>query len=309
MTLTCSLALARPPIHVLGTVDLLLVETTPLVIDGKLWRFESVRPEYWDNRQSTGPTGSSYLRLVDVASGSATVPFGLNHGLGCAVYDEATSTVYAYATSADSSSGGNSVVVFWSIDGMKTWQNKTAIDFAKRKKKVYNTSVDKGKLKGKDVWVMSYETAIAGTPGMWNTAFGIADSPVGPWTVLDDSVFRMPLNVEHADPALRYVEADGYWYCLTARRSPAGQWYFFMEIYRSKDLQTWEVPLCPSLLCPPLVSSLSPLFLSFSFVYCVSTSAGTGHGLCKLHRHAPSQPKRNARSESGTRSCKRRGCR
>ena len=36
---------SHPSIRVLGTVDLLIVETTPLVIEGRLWRFESVRPE------------------------------------------------------------------------------------------------------------------------------------------------------------------------------------------------------------------------------------------------------------------------
>ena len=54
------------------------VETTPLVIEGKLWRFESVRPEYWNNTASPGSAGGgeagyaspSFFRFVDVATGA-----------------------------------------------------------------------------------------------------------------------------------------------------------------------------------------------------------------------------------------------
>jgi hypothetical protein len=52
-------------------------------------------------------------------------------------------------------------------------------------------------------------------------------------------VFAMPGDVEHADPTIRYIEADGFWYVIPARKDPA-KWQFFQEIYRSKDLKTWE---------------------------------------------------------------------
>jgi hypothetical protein len=221
----------RPEIKVLGTVDLLLVETTPLVIEQRLWRFESVRPEYWNNTKSADQHGTSYFRFVDVATGEVTPAFGTNHALGCAVYDDATKTVYAFGTTADSSGGGSAVDVFWSTDGMQTWQTKQAIDFGTLKKLVFNTSVSKGKLGGKDVFVMAYETSIAGTPGGWNTAFATSEDPKGPWTVLDPNVYRMALDVEHADPAIRYVDDDGYWYCIPARKTPIASpnsgWYFF----------------------------------------------------------------------------------
>lgn len=97
-------AATRPAIAVLGTVDLLLVssnpdapsapttdrtplalpkhneshpagrrrqvETTPVVIEGQLWRFESVRPEYWNNTGSDGPSGPSYR--TDLGPGRST---------------------------------------------------------------------------------------------------------------------------------------------------------------------------------------------------------------------------------------------
>ena len=46
------------------------------MIEGKLWRFESVRPEYWNNTASIGSAGGagytspSFFRFVDVATGT-----------------------------------------------------------------------------------------------------------------------------------------------------------------------------------------------------------------------------------------------
>lgn len=89
------------------------------MIEGKLWRFESVRPEYWNNTHSAGVTGKGYLRFVDVATGAATPSFGPDHALGCAVYDAASKTVHVFATNDDSSGGGGVVDVFSSTDGMQ----------------------------------------------------------------------------------------------------------------------------------------------------------------------------------------------
>ena len=54
-------------------------------------------------------------------------------------------------------------------------------------------------------------------------------------------------GLETANPALRFNAEDKYWYCITARMDPGSgskkrpaSWYFFTEIFRSKDLVTWE---------------------------------------------------------------------
>ena len=108
-------------------------------------------------------------------------------------------------------------------------------------------------------YVMAFETDDPTTPGGWNTMFATAPSPKGPWTVLDVSKYRMPLNVEHADPTIRYIQDDttdsgngsssgsssGTYYVMTGRASlstpcsdSVGR--YFMEIYRSRDLLHWE---------------------------------------------------------------------
>eukprot|EP01051_Picozoa_sp_SAG22_P001431 SAG22_NODE_56_length_23716_cov_11.146759_10_plen_75_part_00 len=42
-------------------------------------------------------------------------------------------------------------------------------------------------------------------------------------------------TLETADPTLRYSAQDGYWYCMTGRKSP-NAWFFFMELARAKEI-------------------------------------------------------------------------
>jgi len=66
----------------LGTIDLLMVETTPVVFKDRLYRFEYVRDNYHANE-----TGASYFRFIDVSSGNATPAFAKGFHLGCAFAD------------------------------------------------------------------------------------------------------------------------------------------------------------------------------------------------------------------------------
>src|SRR5436309_482530 len=79
----------RPTIKRLGTLDLLMVETTPAVFQGRVYRFEYVRDNYPANK-----TGASYFRFLDVATGKASPAFAKGKHLGCAFVDG--DTVYAF---------------------------------------------------------------------------------------------------------------------------------------------------------------------------------------------------------------------
>ena len=61
--------------------------------------------------------------------------------------------------------------------------------------------------------------------------FATAPSPSGPWAVLDINRYSMPINVEHADPTLRFIpdtaadtkpasELGGWFYVMTGRVQP-----------------------------------------------------------------------------------------
>ena len=62
----------RPAIRKLGTLDLDMVEATPVVFRDRLYRFEYVRKDHHANT-----TGDSYFRLIDVATGEATPAFAV----------------------------------------------------------------------------------------------------------------------------------------------------------------------------------------------------------------------------------------
>jgi hypothetical protein len=69
----------QPTIRKLGTLDLGMVEATPVVFVDRLYRFEYVRKDYHAN-----PTGDSYFRFVDVEAGKPTPALAHGYDLGCA---------------------------------------------------------------------------------------------------------------------------------------------------------------------------------------------------------------------------------
>lgn len=71
-----------PKIVKLGTIDLDLVETTPVVFQGRVYRYEYVRPGYKPNT-----TGDSYSRFINHETGEATPPFAKGYHLGSAAVD------------------------------------------------------------------------------------------------------------------------------------------------------------------------------------------------------------------------------
>jgi hypothetical protein len=98
-----------PVIEKLGTLECDLVEASPIVYRGRLYRFEYVRPNYKYNT-----TGNSYFRFVDLDSKEASAPFGRGFHLGSAYVED--NTVYAYGVSTW---GASQIVVFKSND----WSN------------------------------------------------------------------------------------------------------------------------------------------------------------------------------------------
>jgi len=72
----------KPKIVKRGTIDADLVETSPIVFDGRVQRFEYVRERYWAN-----DTGDSYFRFVDRETRAASPTFAKGYHLGSAMTD------------------------------------------------------------------------------------------------------------------------------------------------------------------------------------------------------------------------------
>src|SRR3990172_6618118 len=105
----------RPPIVKLGTIDVDLVETTPVVFKGRLYRFEYVRHNYWANK-----TGDDYFRFVEHEAGQHTPAFAKGRVLGSAFVDGGT--MYVTGTGGRGKKWGAEQVWMFASRDLKNWR-------------------------------------------------------------------------------------------------------------------------------------------------------------------------------------------
>jgi len=221
----------RPEIRKLGTVDLLMVETTPVVYRDRLWRFEYVRKEYRANK-----TGDSYFRFIDVETGKATTAFAKGFDLGCAYADGDTMSVFG----VDNWDGEN-IGVFRSSD-LEHWEQRPALKLPGWG--LFNTSV----CKAGDRYVMAIEVGkppeVVGVP--FTMRFAESKNLVD-WKLLPEPCVYTKERYS-ACPALRFVNGWFYMLYLEARPGPNYETY----IVRSKALIRWQPsPFNPVLKASP----------------------------------------------------------
>jgi alpha-L-fucosidase len=209
----------KPSIKKLGTIDLLMVETTPVVFRNRLYRFEYVRENYQANK-----TGASYFRFINVATGKETPAFAKGFHLGCAFVDGDTVCTFGL-----DKWGGSKITAFRSAD-MEKWESRPALSLPGWG--LYNTSV----CKADGRYVMAVEV---GEPpevvGVRFTIFFAESKDLHAWKLLpQDCVYSKEKYT--ACPALRYV--DGYFYMLYLEARPGPT--YETHIVRSRDLKKWE---------------------------------------------------------------------
>jgi hypothetical protein len=209
----------KPTIKKLGTLDLLMVETTPVVFKDRLYRFEYVRDNYHANK-----TGASSFRFLDVATGKATSDFAKGQHLGCAFVEG--DTVHAYGVDKW---GGSKITVFRSKD-MEKWEERLALHLPGWE--LFNTSV----CKADGRYVMAVEVGgpkeVVGVPF---TTFFAESNDLLAWKLLPQECVYSKEKYT-ACPALRYL--DGYFYMLYLETRPGPTYETFLV--RSKDLKRWE---------------------------------------------------------------------
>lgn len=209
----------KPMIKKLGTIDCDLVEATPIVFNGRLYRFEYVRKDYKPNG-----TGDSYFRFIDVATGKATPAFAEGYHLGSAHVEG--DTVYAYGVK---SWGAAEIGVFYSKD-LKTWKSEVALSLPGWG--IYNNSV----CKGRNGHVMAIEL---GEPpevvGVRFTMRFAESQDLIHWKITgDDQVFSKDRYT--ACPAIRFLDDQYYMIYLEEKPGPS----YVPSIVRSRDLAHWE---------------------------------------------------------------------
>lgn len=217
---------ARPLIRKLGTVDLDLVETTPVVFQGRLWRCEWVREGYWNNQRKT-----NYFRLVDPATGAVTPAFADGHEFASAFV--AGDRIYVSGTQ-----GRDRVNLFASRD-LETWESWPVI--ADGRYGIFNTSL----ARARDDYVLMFEIdRPAEEAGAAFTARFVRSPDLRTWTLTppECNYARDRYTAPHA---LRWQDGWFYDFYLEAHLG------YEMRVVRSRDLVTWE----PSPLNPVLRAS------------------------------------------------------
>ena len=224
-------AAGRPLIRKLGTIDLDMVETTPVVLNGKLWRFEWVRQgtgqQYWNNARQT-----NYFRFRDPTSGVVTSPFADGHEFGSAFVEG--DTLYVTGTQ------GRSRVNMFASRNLKTWESWPVINDLRYG--IFTTSL----ARAGDDFVLAFEIdkprEEAGNPFTIRFA---KSRDLRSWAVTAPEC-NFTRERYSAAPCLRWDDGWFYLFYLEAHQG------YETRVVRSRDLVKWEAsPLNPVLRASP----------------------------------------------------------
>ena len=211
----------------LGTVKISVVETTPLVWNDRLIRFEWVRNSTWGGPGGVDRKIGCY-QFVDMETEEGLGEFALDHAFGCAYTENGKMFVHGVR-----GGGGGNVIDTFISDDLKSWESSTALVFPENIK-LFNTSV----CKAGDKYVMAIE--VGGNDPMVGVGFTcvFAESPdLINWTLLDHEKFSYSKDRYTACPCIRYY--DGYYYIICLERAPFHRWIPY--IARSRDLADYEL--------------------------------------------------------------------
>jgi alpha-L-fucosidase len=215
----------RPLIEKLGTIDCDLVETTPVVFQNKVYRFEYVRAGYWNNT-----TGNSYFRFVEHDTGKPTASLARGFHFGSAFVDGNK----VYVTAVDEGNGER-IFIFRSTD-LQNWEQWMAFQLPGFG--MFNTSL----IKVENKFVLMFEV---GKPesecGAAFTGRFATSADLKNWEILPVE-YNYAMDRYTAPHCLRFL--DGYYYDFYLEENHGWE----MRVVRSKDLKNWEAsPLNPVL--------------------------------------------------------------
>ncbi len=217
---------SRPVIRKLGTIDCDLVETTPIVFRGQLFRFEWVRKSYRKNALQ-----KDHFRLIAHDSGQATKPFAEGYIFGSAYVEGNT----IYVTGTHKSKEGDHIRMFKSQD-MQRWDSWIVFDRAGFG--IFNTSLCKA---GSEYVLMFEIDRPVEQAGMAFTARFLKSQDLQRWELTPPEC-NYAKDRYTAPHCLRYLDGWFYDFYLEAHDG------YETRVVRSRDLIHWEAsPLNPVL--------------------------------------------------------------
>ncbi len=218
---------SHPLIRKLGTIDLDLVETTPIVMSNRLRRFEWVRQgvgqQYWNNQRHT-----NYFRFRDPETGNTTPPFADGHEFGSAF-------VYEGAVYVTGTEGRSRVNMFVSRD-LTNWESRPVLNDPRYG--IFNTSLCRDATGFVLMFEIDKPVEEAGAPF---TARFAKSADLQTWTLTPPEC-NYSKDRYTAPHALRWLNGWYYDFYLEAHDG------YEMRLVRSRDLIHWEPsPLNPVL--------------------------------------------------------------
>ncbi len=217
----------RKRLQKMGTLEIGVVETTPVVWKGSLYRFEWVRNRAWGEYHSKDRPLGCY-HFVNMETGEATPDFAMDHAFGCCWAEGDT----MYVHGVEGEGGGQVLHTFVSTD-LVHWEMSTALTFP-QDIALFNTSV----CKGPDGYHMAIEIGgdnpVVGVP--YTCIFARSEDLIH-WQLLPTETCCYSRERYTACPVIRY--AQGYYYIICLEIAPHHRCVPY--IARTRDFADYEL--------------------------------------------------------------------
>lgn len=232
----------RPIIRKLGTIGCNnIVETTPLVYKGELYRFEVVRRKSFTAQNACVNWRElddlPCLRFIHVRSNMATPCFAEGHSFGFA-YAEGD---VMYVVTGSRPEWGSDGLVFYRSTDLVNWEQYATVDLPGWK--IYNMNFTK--MGGIYTLLIEISEPVEECGVPFTFRF-LQSTDLVNWTLLpSDCVFQKDRYA--GGPSIYAFDGDPYYYVGYLEAYP--EWRFANSIARSKDLKNWEYsPINPVLM-------------------------------------------------------------
>lgn len=210
-----------------GLLDIDIVETTPIIWKGSLWRCEWYRPEHYANTEHI-----SCGRFVNMETGEVSATFAKGQCFHSVFVEN--DTLYVYSVNGDSTAFGHNTVNVYRSRDMVSWEEKVALTQPDNWHFFNNSVCCYG-----DKYIMALEIGspaeISGTP--FTIVYAISDNLMD-WTILDPHKYVYTKEFYSACPVIR--RSGGYFYIIYLENQPDRKYNFAPFIVRTSDLEHYE---------------------------------------------------------------------
>ncbi|MBP3320727.1 MAG: hypothetical protein J6M12_00085 [Clostridia bacterium] len=213
----------------LGTVKINTVETTPVVWQDRLLRFEWVRNKNWGASGGVERSVGCY-QFVDMENEQTVCEFAEDHSFGCCYAENGK--MYVVGVRGE---GGGSVLDLFVSEDLQSWESREVLTFPEGIS-LFNTSLCKGD--GRYILAIEIGGSHEAVGRPFTCVFAESDDLLH-FRMLDMMEYSYSRERYTACPCIRF--ADGFYYMIYLEGAPCHRWLPY--IVRSKNLKEFELGL------------------------------------------------------------------